>query len=1278
MAVRTFGISRFSVIHATAAGLLLAASFQADAAARDSRIDPLPAAQTVQPWGKGELTIPEGTNSAVFDLKEPLSAAYHQVQGDVLLPEAGSVLAFPDGKFTAGLDKARQPAVDISLAKSRSSVGLASNDMKTAWLPFSLARMGTACQVKLGTNALALSQAPAGDGALSLTLQKGAKLRNVRVTRLPAGMAVASLADVSVPVAGLDPASVTNGLVTVDGVPFVLDGKAVDVGLSMAGSDFSRRLKWGYLSVPPATNRPICSVPGKGYAALHVLAYSRRLSGRVPRMTLNSGLCTSWSGDIFEEVVSVPDLQEGGESPYVQSRVPVKLADGKDGWLYHLRIPVPRTATTWFTDGVSFEFSRDKVDLHNLPDPNEFMRVPAGLPSSVMVLSATAERSPVAFSVVLGPPGNVFESSQDPVITVALTNRSAVEFKGRILARSSGPGTVEEDRGLRSDWTVETAVTLKPGEGIAVPVSLMPEARRKLGWFEAEFIVDRAGRPLQTYKTTYAVLPPDTRKALADSPFGIWEFWWPHTSFTQKDRHVRDAASLINKGGWRWTYGGDAKERSRGETVGPETLFNDYKITYTLRNPPQGYQREAGWWNAEEFETSIAPALRAAAASPVPGVDRVYKVLHESRSSTTITRRRSEFLDGEPYPMPEAEKAQIDTQFSNVVQYCAAIKKADPRAKICLINDYPAVGLEYMKRGMPKDLFDSFGSEGAMFMREPERQPDWLSLLGIMQEWKRAKAQYGYDHPVWTTEALYHSTGPANVPLHAQGSIQVREAMLALANGVQRMCAAGCLRDCTDDYRWSNWGQSGFCFREPEMNPKPVYPRYAFLTLVLDRAAFAGKLETGSTSLHVLDFKTPEGAHVYPVWCVRGRQTVILSVMGGRPVVYDAYGNVQPIKAADSALVLSASDTPVYVAGTTVSRVAGHKAEDMKPGAIPSTPLLAFDRPGLFTVEPSSNKVLEANWDYPRIKGSYAVEQTIDGTVSVARLELRDDADSRKLLQRYVELKLAQPVALTNPVEAITARVKGNGGWGRLMFELVDAEGRIWTSCGNQYSGSCNSSDNPGDSYVSFDGWRTMVIKVPGRLPARDLVAFRPSTTCWWPENTPEFRQQTADYQKAMADFTAAKAAFPALKKEHDAATQVHYDKVAQFARDKAAFDKGQAEYAAAQKAYARAQKDYDRAKQGYDKAVKEGKAPAAAPVAPEAPTAPVLTAPVPPGDAPKAIKEPAPPGQLRNYGIADLTYPVKLTKVIFAASPEVLYVNDQVPVKDRVILIEKIGVKAE
>jgi len=55
-------------------------------------------------------------------------------------------------------------------------------------------------------------------------------------------------------------------------------------------------------------------------------------------------------GGLMEEaVVPVPDLVAGGESGFVQSRVPVKLANGRAGWLYHLRIPVARTADMWFT-----------------------------------------------------------------------------------------------------------------------------------------------------------------------------------------------------------------------------------------------------------------------------------------------------------------------------------------------------------------------------------------------------------------------------------------------------------------------------------------------------------------------------------------------------------------------------------------------------------------------------------------------------------------------------------------------------------------------------------------------------------------------------------------------------------------------------------------------------------------------------------------------------------------------------------------------------------------
>lgn len=1240
-----------------------------------------------QPWGAGELGVANTAETATFELKESWNPTFLVMSGEVLLPATNAALALPDVSATLAKDS-RSIAIVIGGGKQAKRFSAAiSNDVKTAWLHFEMIRKGGIVNFSVAGAAFFHGVSVKADQSFLVALQNGARVRDVKVTRLPPDMTPVNLDASSTSGAKLrepehstaiDLSSLPAGLANVDGVPFLIEDKAVDVRLAMAGADFSRRLKWGYYSVPAGPYRPVSAVNGKSYQALHLLAYSRRLPNHVPEMTLSYGHCVGWSGLMGEVVVPVPDIASGGGSPHVISRLPVKLADGKPGWLYHLRVPVFRNPPAPIAEDTQFEFMREKKDLHNLPDPNEFARVPAGLPSSVVVVSATAEQAPVEFAYVLGAPGNVFHETQEPVLTVRLANRLDGEFKGRLYARSAGPGTPEEGSSLRSEWTVEDSITLKKGEGREFPIKVMPSDRKKRGWFEVEIGVECDGKPVQIFSTTYAVLAPDTRKALADSPFGTWEFWWPHASFTQGDRHVKDAATLINKGGWRWTYGGSPLERARGTTLNAVQLFDDYKITFTIRSLPNSYQRGEGWWDEKVFEESIAPGLREYAKNPAKGQDRAYKVLHESRSSDAMLRRFSVFFGGEPYAMPDKEKATIDAQFINVVKYCQAIKKADPLAKICLINDYPGVGVEFMKRGMPKDAFDMFGTEGAMFMREPERQPDWMCLLGILHEWKRAKAKYGYeDKPIWTTEALYHGTSPANLSLHAQGVYQVREAMLALANGVQRMCAAGCLRDCTDDYRWSNWGQGGFCFHEPVMNPKPNYALYAWLTQILDQATYAGKLEHDSTSLHILDFKTVVGDHVYPVWCVRGRQAVTLTVKGGHPVVLDAYGNRLPATAEGGRLAVSVSDTPVYITGTTVAGVTERKPleENVDGGKT----IVDFDNPGLFAVESSTNRILESNWDFPRIKGDYAVDLVQEDGAGAVKLELKDDQDARKLLQRYVELKLAKPIVLKDTAEAFIARVKGNGGWGRLMFELVDAEGRIWTSCGNQYAGSCNASDNRGDSYVSFDGWSTMIIDLPGRYPATDLTAYRPSTTHWWPENTPEWRQQQADHKKATAEYEKARAEYPAKKKAYDEAKLAYEKKQAEYKQAKAAYDKEQKDYAAALKVYKKSGTDYERAKAKHDKALKDGKEAGAAPVAPQEPAAPVLKAPtVPDGEAPKALKEPTGPGMLRNYGIAPLTYPVKLTKIIFAAAPDILYVTDEIPVKNRAVFIDRIGVRYE
>jgi hypothetical protein len=1245
----------------------------------------------VQPWGTDELTAARKGEPASFPMPGTVNATTYTLTGEVRLSELGDTFSFQDiHAAIVQQPRTKTLALELAIGHNRNAprtAMLLTNGNESAWLPLSIARLGNHLTVSLGSLVLErhLSAGALTNHVMALWLQNGAKARNLAVTTCSPEMTPLNLRacaaepgtnTAAIPLAPpLDATALPAGLVTVGGVPFVLGDPAVDVRLSMAGANFSRRLKYGYYTAEPSPYRPVLTAPGTGYEALHVLAYSRRLPGHVPRMTVGIGRCVGWAGLMAETVVPVPDLREGGESEFVQARVAVTLPDGTPGWLYHLRIPAARGADAWFVNDTQFEFSRDKQDLHNLPDPNEFARVPAGLPSAVVVLAATAERAPAGFAFVPGEPGNVFFENQTPTLTFRLTNRLDRALDLRLTARSAGPGTTEEFGLARTEWTVDEAVSLKPGQARDVPIKVMPKEHRKRGWFDLEIGVETGGRLLHQYRTTYAVLAPDTRKAMADSPFGVWEFWWPHASFSSvfRDRHAQDAASLILKGGWRWTYGGTAQSRN-SEDMTAENLFQRYKLTYTIRGLHQSYQREEGWWNAAEFEEKAAASLREKAGKPAPGLDPVIKVLHESRSSTAIIRRFGEFFGGAPYDMPAKEKEQIDRQFSNVVAYCRAIKAADPAMKICLINDYPQVGIEYMKRGMPKDAFDYFGTEGANFMREPERQPDWLSLLAILHSWKRAREHYGYlDKPVWTTEALYHGTNPDNLSLHAQAVIQVREAMLALANGVGRMCAAGLLRDSTDDYRWSNWGSAGLCFREPEMNPKPSYAMHAWLTQILDQRAYAGRVSHDSTSLHILDFAGADGAHVYPVWCVRGRQDLSLAVEGRKPVVFDAYGNPMAADVRDGRLAVTVSDTPLYITGVRVTAVA-----ERRPVEIPAEPgrtLIAFDQPGLATAAQAANPVLEANWDYPRLKGDYAVDLTEEDGVKAIRLELRDDADPRKLLQRYVELVLDKPVAIPNRVRAFTARVKGNGSWARLMFEFRDAEGRVWTACGNQYPGSCNASDNRGDSYVSFDGWQTMTIAAPGRLPATDLVAFASSTCHWWPENTPEWQRQLAAHTKAVAAYEQAAAEYPALKQTHAEALQAHETALAAYKQDKAAFDKAQSEFTAAKAAYAKALTAFQKEKAAHDQAVKAGKAKAEdAPQAPVEPAAPTLKTPTPPGEAPKAPAEPKKPGEPRNVGIAEVTYPITLTKVIVGMPPSVLYIEDEVPVANRSILIERIG----
>ena len=53
--------------------------------------------------------------------------------------------------------------------------------------------------------------------------------------------------------------------------------------------------------------------------------------------------------------------------------------------------------------------------------------------------------------------------------------------------------------------------------------------------------------------------------------------------------------------------------------------------------------------------------------------------------------------------------------------------------------------------------------------------------------------------------------------------------------------------------------------------------------------------------------------------------------------------------------------------------------------------------------------------------------------------------------------------------------VKGDSNWGRIMFELVDAEGEVWRTTSTTGWG-CDVLDWPGNIAVNFDGWNFVAL----------------------------------------------------------------------------------------------------------------------------------------------------------------------------------------------------------
>jgi hypothetical protein len=695
----------------------------------------------------------------------------------------------------------------------------------------------------------------------------------------------------------------------------------------------------------------------------------------------------------------------------------------------------------------------------------------------VRIAALTLERSPLQMRVTSKEKGHAFVEPERPTFAVTLRNITSTEQSYHLTLTATHldgtPARVEHKGRVGARETARVSLVVPAG---------------KRGYHDLTATLrDGAARVLLQRRTSFALLPPDTRKHRDSSPFGTWDFCGGH--FTSNDPD--EVGPLYVKLGLRY-----------GMFAFPEAKRKHYGIL--PGNEPNIYA--GGLKDFREY-------LKNNPDSPP-----IALIFHEtSVSGQHITRVPDLFSDGPRYIMTAEEQKTFKDQFDKAVASARAIKAAYPKAHLRLGNGPLPMKEELYRAKFPAALFDSAGNESGSFGRMPEAQPpDCVAYNASIWMDRQMLDAYGYkDKPVTQClEVGYPSTNPGNLSLRAQADYLVRHGLHALAWGIPQIKFAA-ISDMGNGYYFSNWGAIGFCRSKPELNVKPAFVSVATMTRVLDGAKFVRVLRLGSASLYGLEFQRPDGSQVHALWTIRGQRPVTLRFDSPGPWTRtDDQGNESLVGVKGTAAV-TLTPSPVYLSGKgKVTRaIPGMPVHTDRPAGKSAvlSPLANLDG---WTLEKERDPELEY-YDFmcPRRKGDFAFEPVAGrqaGLItlgSVLKVTPRPIKHGKDTMPMYAALAHKKGIAVSGTPTEIGVWVNGNSGWGRLIFELHDASGQRWISVGAQQQdvplrwiqdrvpkdqlarwakpaiNDWNTGDVFGVSRIIFDGFRWVGFPLPGNYP---------------------------------------------------------------------------------------------------------------------------------------------------------------------------------------------------
>jgi hypothetical protein len=689
-----------------------------------------------------------------------------------------------------------------------------------------------------------------------------------------------------------------------------------------------------------------------------------------------------------------------------------------------------------------------------------------GAGTNATVFGVVLEMGPAQMQVRSNIGAQAFYASDKPQYEATVTAHKAGEY--------SVAWTFADVDG-KTAATGKKSVTLSAGgqSTLSVPVALSN------GWYAARLVLsDSEGAELVDYRTSFVMLPPDTRKAGLESPY----YGWFYNNHGAEKMTLDEVGPLLKRLGVRRV---DLPEAMPESTTLSKYGFTEATIPWTRKGQGRFAMAEyaSGKKSLEEAVAMQEEAIRET-LKLWPSIDRML-VFHESGSGGAPFP--SELWDEAPAPVDEKKKDAYEKSWATRMAYLDAMAKMVrakfPQLKMQYGNDGSSLGLvgELLRRKFPREYIDTIASEDLGQWIPPERD-----LIGSTQDgWylRELARKMGYaDVPVTATTEWIGRMVDSGRPLglRKQAEWKARDTLIALAYGYDTISVAG-INDASDAYYYSIWANGGLTTRYPQLAPRPSYAAIATLTQVLDGAKFTRFVPSGSTVCNVQEFQRGD-EWVYAVWTPRGARTVNLSFgEAANRTLTDLYGRQSTL--AGKEVALNASTSVQYLASKTklVAATVGKSAFPEDQAHIPAQPLQTIPLEKADALVTVADAKLEGKVDI----GYISLRRMTQGEVELRTVE---DSEMGQCLE--IELKPksgmtwrdVQYLTLNLPAPLVTKAknaglwIKGNGSWA--MVDVLTEKEAPWR--GNHRM----DTSWLGDATLNFDGWN--FIPYPARLPNSD------------------------------------------------------------------------------------------------------------------------------------------------------------------------------------------------